>query len=475
MPLKTIEAKIDHLLGPIANSANAFVFSTVDVGGAHVPVAVALVAVSSVLLTFWFGFINIRGFRQAFRLVRGDYADPRDRGEVSQFGALSAALAGTLGVGNVAGVAMAITIGGPGAVLWMTLTGFFGMALKFAECTLAVKYRQIGSDGIVNGGPMRYLPIAFGKIRLRPLGVALAVLFSLAMFLASTSLFQVNQAFVQTQAITGPLSPLTFGVIFALMVGLVIVGGMKGIARVCMRLVPAMVLVYFLAAAAVLIAKAPALPNVVLQILHDAFHGRAITGGALGAFVVGVQRAVFAGESGLGSSAVAHAAAKTNEPVSEGIVSLFEPFVSTVFVCNLTAFVILAAGSPVPGGTPGGVEIASAAFVTVLPWFARVLAVIIALLAYKTIVAWAYYGERAWGWLVGEGQRRRLIFRVGYLSAIAIAPVLSPSEAIRFIDAMMFAMAVPNIIALYLMAGELKQDLADYFRKINTAEVLVAK
>ncbi|WP_158918635.1 alanine:cation symporter family protein [Caulobacter sp. S45] len=294
--------------------------------------------------------------------MRGDYASTADKGEVSQFGALTAALAGTLGVGNVASVALAISIGGPGAVFWVTATGFFGMSLKFCECALAVKYRRIGVDGVVNGGPMHYLPLAFAKIGLRPLGLGAAVFFSVATLLASTSLFQVNQAFVEVRAVTGLQSPLLFGLLFALLVGAVIVGGMKGIARVCTRLVPAMVLVYFIATGTVLVAKAAALPAVFAAILHGAFSPTAFGGGVLGAFVVGVQRAVFAGESGLGSSAIAHAAAKTDEPISEGLVALFEPLLATVVVCNLTALVILAAGAPIPAGKAGGVEIASAAF-----------------------------------------------------------------------------------------------------------------
>lgn len=467
MNLTEIEAALNRALGPAADLANQVVFAAVPLGSVSLPAVVIWIVLVSVAMTLGFAFINLRGLRQAARLARGDFAKPDDHGEVSQFGALSAALAGTLGVGSVAGVALAISIGGPGAMLWMTLTGFFGMTLKFAECALAVKYRTIGDDGVVNGGPMHYLPIAFGRIGLGALGKAVAVFFCVATMLAATSVFQVNQAFVQVKAVTGMSSPLLFGLVFAVMVGLVVVGGIKGIARVCSRLVPALVLAYFVAAAVILVARADALPGVLAAVWRGAFDMDAAAGGALGALVVGVQRAVYAGESGLGSAAIAHAAARTDEPISEGLVALLEPFLTVVVVCNLTALVILAAGAPLPSGEPGGVEIASAAFESVLPWFAPVLAILVALLAYKTVIGWAYYGERAFGWLAGEGVKRRMVFRIAFLAAIAVAPILTAGEAIRFLDAMVFAMAVPNTIAVCLFAPELKRDLDGYFRRLG--------
>lgn len=462
MSLKPIEEAINQTLGPIAQAANDVVFYQATIGGVGVPVVVMWLAVASLFFTFYFGFINIRGFGHAFRLVRGDYAKSEDKGEVSQARALSAALAGTLGVGNVAGVALAITMGGPGAVFWMTITGFFGMSLKFAECALAVKHRAIGADGVVNGGPMHYLPVAFDRIGMAPLGKLLAGFFSFATMLAATSLIQVNQAFAQVRYVTGLESPLMFGLLFAGAVGLVIIGGMKSIARLSSKLVPGLVLAYFLAAAVVLVVKAGNLPAVFEAIFAGAFTPGAVGGGAAGAFIIGVQRAVYAAESGLGSAAIAHASAKTDQPLSEGFVALFEPFLSTIVVCNLTALVILASGVPISSHEIDGIELASGAFQTVMPWFGPVLALLVALLAYKTTVAWAYYGERSWGWLVGEGRKRRLAYRTGFLLALAIAPILSPAEAIRFLDAMVFAMSVPNIIALYLLAPALKRDLANY-------------
>ncbi|USQ95286.1 alanine/glycine:cation symporter family protein [Caulobacter sp. RL271] len=474
LSLAGLEAALNRVLGPAADLANAVVFAAAPIGGFKLPVVVIWLVAVSVVMSLYFGLINIRGLPQAVRLARGDFAKPGDRGEVSQFGALSAALAGTLGVGSVAGVALAISIGGAGAMVWMTITGFLGMALKFAECALAVKYRKIGADGVVNGGPMHYLPIAFAKIGARPVGQAIAAFFCVATMLAATSVFQVNQAFVQIKAVTGFASPLLFGLVFAVLVGLVIIGGVKSIARLCTRLVPGLVLAYFVAAAIILVARAPALPGVLASALRGAFDLHAAAGGALGALVVGVQRAVYAGESGLGSAAIAHAAAKTDEPVSEGLVALLEPFVTVVVVCNLTALVILAAGAPLTVGAVGGVEIASAAFERVLPWFAPVLAILVALLAYKTVIGWAYYGERAFGWLFGEGPRRRAGFRLVFLGAVTLAPVLTAGEAIRFLDAMVFAMAAPNTIALCLLAGDLRRDLADYYRRLSGQQVTAA-
>ncbi len=469
-----LERAINGALGPAADFANRMVFAAIPVGSGALPVVVIWLVAVSVAMTLWFRFVNLRGLRQAVRLIRGDFADPADCGEVSQFAALSTALAGTLGVGSVAGVALAISIGGAGAMFWMTITGFIGMTLKFAECALAVKHRSIGADGVVSGGPMHYLPIAFAKIRLRWLGQGFAVVFCIATMLAATSVFQVNQAFVQVRSVTGLESPLLFGAGFAIAVGLVIIGGVKGIARLCTRLVPGLVVAYFAAAAVVLVAKAPALPGVFADVMAGAFGVKAAAGGALGALIVGVQRAVYAGESGLGSAAIAHAAARTDEPISEGLVALLEPFITVVVVCNLTALVILAAGAPIPLGDAGGVEIASAAFEAVLPWFAPVLALLVALLAYKTVIGWAYYGERAFGWLAGEGPRRRNAFRLVFLLAVSVAPVLTVGEAIRFLDAMVFAMAVPNTIALCLFAPELRRDLEAYFRRLRSGALAPA-
>lgn len=463
--LTGIEDSINRSLGPVADAANALVFFSVPVGPGQLPVLVIWLVAVSLAMTVGFRLINIRGLVQAIRIARGDYADPKSQGEVSQFGALSAALAGTLGLGSVAGVAVAISIGGAGAMVWMTITGFLGMTVKLAECMLAVKYRTIGTDGVVNGGPMHYIPVAFAKIGMRPLGFGLAIFFCVATVLASTSVFQVNQAFVQIRAVTGLQSPLLFGIIFAGAVGLVIVGGMRSIARVCTRLVPFLVLAYFFAVAVILIAHAGAIPGVLARAVVEAFDFRAAIGGGFGALVVGVQRAAYAGESGLGSAPIAHAAAKTDEPVSEGLVSLLEPFVTVIIVCNLTALAILASGAAMPKAI-AGIEIASAAFSTVSPWFAPVLAVLVALLAYKTVIGWAYYGERTFCWLAGEGGSRRTIFRVVYLGAIAVAPTLTVGEAIRFLDAAMFAMSVPNTIAILLLYPELRRDVRSYYERI---------
>ncbi len=463
--LAGLEDAINKALGPAADIANAYVFFSVPIGSAQLPVLVIWLVAVSLAMTLGFWFINVRGLVQAIRIARGQFADAMSKGEVSQFGALSTALAGTLGLGSVAGVAVAISIGGAGAMVWMTLTGFFGMTVKLAECALAVKYRAIGPDGVVNGGPMHYIPVAFDRLRLKPIGLVFAIFFSVSTVLASTSVFQVNQSFVQVRAVTGLQSPLLFGVIFALAVALVIIGGMRGIARVCTRLVPLLIGAYFLSVVTILIVHAGAIPGVVSRALSEAFDFRAIIGGGFAALVVGVQRAAYAGESGLGSAPIAHAAAKTNEPISEGLVSLIEPFVTVVIVCNLTALAILTSGVAMPKGI-GGIEIASAAFSTVSPWFAPLLAVLVALLAYKTVLGWSYYGERTFCWLFGEGRKRRNAFRIGYLTALAVAPTLTVGEAIRFLDAMMFAMSVPNTIALLLLAPELRRDLASYYSRI---------
>lgn len=461
-----IETAINAVLGPITGVIYDTVFFSVEIGTVALPFVVIWLIGAAVFFTIRLGFINLRGFGHAVRLVRGDYSQATAEGDVSHWGALSTALSGTVGVGNVAGVALAISLGGPGAAFWMVVAGFLGMTTKFVECTLAVKYRRRNADGSFSGGPMYFLPIAFSRLGLRRAGVAAAGFFAVATVFGSTSLFPINQAYVQFSYVSGLEGGLAFGIVIAVLVGLVIIGGIRSIAKVTGILVPIMCGSYILAALAVILSHAADLPGVVGIILADAFSLGAVGGGFVGSLIIGFQRAAYSGEAGLGSAAIAHSAARTSDPIAQGFVALLEPFFDTVVVCSLTALVIVSTGLHTASDLEG-IEIASAAFASVFPWFPPLLALTIILFAISTLIAWAYYGERAWGYLFGETPRRRLLFKALFLSIVAVAPTFSIIEAIRFLDAMIFAMAFPNICALYLFSGEIAADLKAYWAKVR--------
>ena len=466
-----VDAALDRLLGPVTEVFFGLVFHSVDVGSVSLPLVVVWLSVASIFFTAYFGLINLRGFSHALRLVRGDFADPGHKGEVSHFGALTAALSGTVGVGNVAGVALAITMGGPGAAFWMVVAGFCGMSLKFAECALSVKYRRINPDGTVSGGPMYYLKEGLARRGWPRLGWAAAAFFAVMMVLGSFNPFQVNQAFVQFSLVTGFDHGFLFGLGMAFVLGLVIIGGIRSIARVTTRLVPVMCGIYVVAGLALLVACADQLPGVFALILADAFALDSVAGGVLGSLIIGFQRAAYSSEAGLGSAAIAHSAVRTAEPVTEGFVALLEPFLDTVVVCTITALVIVVTGMYRTDGI-GGVEITSGAFATIFPWFPSVLSITIMFLAMSTVLAWAYYGERAWGFLFGESKASRWTYKVLLLCGISVGATLEPVEAIRFMDAAVFAMAVPNILALYLFASELKSDLKSYRARVASGQIV---
>ena len=347
------------------------------------------------------GFINLRGFRHAFELAKGKYDDPNAPGQVTHFQALATAVSGTVGLGNIAGVAVAISLGGAGATFWMIVAGLLGMSSKFVECTLGVKYRTIDSEGRVFGGPMNYLRYGLAKRRnLKGLGKFLAALFAILAIGASFgggNMFQANQAFAvldnEIPALQG--NGFWFGLLLAVLTGFVIIGGIKSIARVTEKIVPLMAIIYFLGAMTVILFNIENLGAAFTAIWDGAFSPGALKGGIIGVLIVGFQRAAFSNEAGVGSAAIAHSAAKTHHPPSEGFVSLLEPFVDTVVICTLTALVLIFTGMHQVGGI-GGVELTSAAFGSVVSWFPYVLAMAVFLFAFSTMISWSYYGMRAW-------------------------------------------------------------------------------
>lgn len=444
-----------------------------------VPLLILWIFGGSVYLTLRLGFINLRGFRHALEILRGSpvpgtahtttntTAKAEVAGEVSHFQALATALSATVGLGNVAGVAIAISIGGPGAALWMSVAGFFGMTSKFVECTLAQKYRQENGDGSAVGGPMYYIPYGLARLGLPRLGRVLAGAFAVLIAfssMASSSIFQSNQSFQAIAAVLPPLQTAAwlYGLLLATLVGAVIFGGIRRIASVATAIVPLMCGVYVLAALWVLGSHATEIPAAVTTIVTSAISPAAVGGGAVGAFVQGLRRAAFSNEAGLGTAAIAHAATRTKEPIRAGYVALLEPFIDTVCICNLTALVLVVTGA-YQWETVTGAAMTTAAFGSVLPWFPPVLAIALFFFAFSTIVSCSYYGEMGWCYLFGA--RSSSLYKAIFLLSAFLGAIADPGAVIDFSDAMLLTLSVPNLGAIYLLLAEVRQDLQAYSRR----------
>ena len=458
--------------------------------GTSFPWIVLWLVTGATIFTLYFGFIQFRAIRHSISLVKGDYSDPDDAGEVSHFQALATALSGTVGLGNIAGVAVAVSIGGPGATFWMVLAGLMGMASKFTECTLGVKYRNEYPDGTVSGGPMYYISKGFKEKGL-PGGGILAGLFSVFCILGALgggNMFQANQAHAQISSIVGDYPGWITGIIFAIIVFSVIVGGIKSIANVTEKVVPFMGVMYVLAALVIILMNLDKVGWAFGQIFEGAFTGLGVAGGFVGALIQGFKRAAFSNEAGVGSAAIAHSAVRTKEPITEGLVSLLEPFIDTVVICTMTALVIIITGQlttdPATGlylvGESGriitadgssGVALTSAAFSSAFSWFPYVLAVAVVLFAFSTMISWSYYGLKAWTYLFGEGKTTELIFKLIFCVFIVIGAAASLGPVIDFSDAAIFAMAVVNIIGLYFLMGLVKVDLKSYMDRLKSGEI----
>jgi alanine or glycine:cation symporter, AGCS family len=479
-----VNAAFAAATGPFVN----FIFAPLP--GTAFPWIVLWLVVGASVFSIYFGFIQFRGFFHSIALVKGDYSDPNDAGEVSHFQALATALSGTVGLGNIAGVAVAVGIGGPGATFWMILAGLLGMASKFTECTLGVKYRNEFPDGHVSGGPMYYMSKGFAERGL-PGGKALAVLFSIFCILGAFgggNMFQANQAHAQLANILGPYPGWITGVIFAAVVFAVIIGGIKSIAKVTEKVVPFMGILYVGTALIILIMNAGQIGWALGQIFEGAFTGLGVAGGFVGALIQGFKRAAFSNEAGVGSAAIAHSAVRTKEPVTEGYVSLLEPFIDTVVICTMTALVITISGQFITDPETGlflltedgmiqtidgnsGVALTSAAFATGFSWFPYILAIAVILFAFSTMISWSYYGLKAWTYLFGEGQTKELIFKLIFCLFVVIGAAASLGPVIDFSDAAIFAMAVVNIIALYCLMPVVKEILNDYNARLASGQI----
>ena len=472
-----IDKKIDQFftsyLGWFANT----IFYGVKIeNGVTFPLIVGWLFVAAIIFTFYFGFIQFRKFRLSIDIVSGKYTDPnsKDTGEVSHFQALTSALSGTVGLGNIAGVGVALAIGGPGATFWMIVCGLFGMASKFTECTLGVKYRNEHADGTVSGGPMYYLSKAFKEKGHAKIGKFLAVGFAIMTIFSAFgagNMFQGNQAnamIVQTFGIAPGYGWVT-GVILAVLVASVIIGGMPSIGSVTSRLVPSMALLYIGMSVIVLAYHYDQIGSAFEQIFVGAFTGAGVAGGFIGALIQGLKRATFSNEAGVGSAAIAHAAVKTKEPVTEGLVSLLEPFIDTVVICTMTALVITISG--MNKGALSGVELTAAAFTETSFIFEYFLAIAVVLFAFSTMISWSYYGLKGWTYLFGQSKTNEIIYKTIFCLFVIVGTSISFSAVIDFSDAAMFAMSIFNIIGLYYLMPIVKKELKSFIARVDSGEI----
>jgi AGCS family alanine or glycine:cation symporter len=439
-----------------------------------IPFIVLWLIVAAIFFTIRMNFINLRGFKHAIDVVQGKYDDPNDEGDVSHFQALATALSGTVGLGNIAGVAIAVQVGGPGAVLWMTLGGFFGMTSKFVECTLGQMYRRTLPDGTVAGGPMYYISRGLAERGMRPLGKALGILFALLCVMASFgggNMFQANQAYAAVAGLFPALPSWVFGLLVAILVAVVIIGGISRIASVTSRLVPAMAVIYVLACLWILLNNFTEIPSAIGTIFTQAFSPTAIEGGIIGVLVQGVRRSAFSNEAGMGSAAIAHSAARTDEPLREGIVALLEPFIDTIVICNLTALTIVITGvyQDTTAAELNGVELTAAAFNTVIGWFPIILAIAVALFAFSTMISWSYYGEKCWSYILGS--ESAIIYKGIFVVCVFIGSVVNLGAVLDFSDMMLLAMAFPNLLGCYILSGKVASTLKDYMNRLSSGQM----
>lgn len=470
-----VEAFINTKIGPTLDQISSKVFTSISINGVDVPYVLIWLLAGAVFFTIYNGFFNIRGFGLAIQVVRGCFSNPKDAGEVSHFQALTTALSATVGLGNIAGVAIAIQLGGPGATFWMIIAGLLGMSSKMVECTLGVKYRDIDENGVVHGGPMYYLSKGLAARGLGGLGKVLAVFFAICCVGGSFgggNMFQVNQAWQQTKnmfELSG--GGFIYGVVIAGLVAVVIIGGIRSIANVTDKIVPFMCGIYVATGLVIIIADYANIPQAFMQIIDGAFTPDGIQGGAIGVLIMGFRRAAFSNEAGIGSAAIAHSAVRTNEHVSEGVVALLEPFIDTVIVCTMTALVIVITETHTVQGVQDGIALSSMAFSSVFPVFKWFLLLAVTLFAFSTMISWSYYGLQAWIYLFGKGKVNELIYKALFLTFVVIGATMTLGSVTNFSDAMIFAMAFPNVIGLYIMSGEVRRDLLSYVRRIKSGEI----
>ncbi len=512
---KGLDEKINEEFMPVATWWENTVLTPVPIAGYDIPFVLLLLIFGATMFTIYFGFPAVSKFILAINTVRGKYdeidhhsvekaelnivdgdlvdtiKDESKEGEVSHFQALATAVSGTVGLGNIAGVAVAIAVGGPGATFWMIVCGLIGMSTKMVECTLGVKYRDVGEDGTVYGGPMYYLKRGLESQNKAVLGKILAVIFALLCVGASFgggNAFQSNQAAVQIVSmlgLSGGASGFIIGIIMAVLVGIVIIGGIKRIAKITEKIVPFMAIIYVFAALIIIFSNIQHIGSAFNLIISGAFNPMAGLGGILGVIIVGFQRAAFSNEAGAGSAAIAHSAVKTKYPASEGVVALLEPFIDTVVICTMTALVIIffnmdagafdygnsqnsAVMINATGEYIGGVDLTSMAFDSVLPGFSYILTIAIILFAFSTMISWSYYGLQSWKYLFGRGKAADISYKILFLIFVIIGASATLDAVIKFSDAMILALVFPNMIGLVMLFPKVKEEINNYVGAIKT-------
>ena len=485
---KGLDQKIDEAFQPVSDFFNNVIFFSIGEN----PFVIYLLVGSAIFFTLYFGFPNIKYFMTSIRVVSGKYDEvEKDEssskdGEVSHFQALTTAVSGTVGNGNIAGVALAIALGGPGATFWMIVCGLMGMSLKFVECTLGVHYRDVDENGVVYGGPMYYLTKGLKEKGFATLGKISAVFFAIFCIGGSFgggNAAQANQAALVLKDLLGfesTFAGAVIGIILAVVVGVIIIGGIKRIASVTEKIVPFMALLYIVACLYILLVNFSFIDDAIALIVKEAFNPTAIgVGGIIGVLMVGFRRAAFSNEAGVGSASIAHSAVKTKYAASEGLVALLEPFIDTVVICTLTALVIITFNSTgvfAYGGEGGvmidgvmyeGAGITSKAFAEYIPYSDVFLTVAVVLFAVSTMISWSYYGLQSWKFLFGRGEKSDLTYKLLFLSFVIIGSAASMNSIWAFSDAMIFAMVFPNMVGLYILFPVVKEQLTKYLDAIK--------
>ena len=468
-----VDAFMDKHIAPISDAVANIIFFPISIAGSKVPLIIFWILIAGIFFTIFFKGVAVWGFKHAIDIIAKPAEKNGDNcGEVSSFQALATALSGTIGIGSIAGVAISISIGGPGAAFWIFAGALLGMSIKFVEATLAVKYRRFNTDGSISGGPMHYIAHGLTRRNMRWLGQPLSVIFAILCIgggITGGNMIQINQSAHQLVFITGGEHSFMhgytwiFGLVVAILIGMVVVGGIKSIAKVTTVLVPTMCVMYIVSGLVVICANFANIPSAILLILKEAFHPTAVAGGVFGTIIIGLRRSVQSNEAGTGAAAIVYATAQTKEAVSQGFVALLETFLTGI-LCLFTSFAIIFSGvlNNTEIGKISGIELASNAFQSVIPFFPYILSLIAILFALSTLISWAYYGQKAWTFLFGEGKKRVLSFNIIYCLFIVIGSVMNVESVINITDAMMIAMCVPNIIVLYILAPEIKKDLRTY-------------
>ena len=475
-----VDEFMDKTVAPVSDFIAKIIFTPVPMPGGEIPLIILWILFAGIFFTLYFKGVAIWGLKHSINLIIGpkkkDGGNKDGEGEVSSFQALATALSGTIGIGSIAGVAISISIGGPGAAFWIFFGAILGMSIKFAEATLAVKFRRFNLDGSISGGPMHYIAHGLTRKGMRWLGQPLYVVFAILCIgggITGGNMIQINQTAHQILFITGGEQSFlhgfnwVIGTIIAILIWMVVVGGIKSIAKVTTILTPSMCLLYIVSGLIVIGYHIMDIPAGVALIVREAFHPTAVAGGVFGTIIIGLRRSVQSNEAGTGAAAIVYATAQTKEPVSQGFVALLETLLTGI-LCLFTSFAIVFSGvlDTTQIGQISGIELASNAFQSVISFFPVILSVIAVLFALSTLISWAYYGQKAWTFLLGEGKKRVLLFNIIYCAFIIIGACMNVQSIINITDAMMIAMSVPNVIALYILAPDIKRDMGEYCKKI---------